>query len=164
MRRMRYVTAVLVTGGVLATASAAAAAKSPEKTSSTTVLQFKASKYGMLLEDKAGRTLYGLTADKPNKSTCKGSCTTYWPPLIAKGKLVAGKGVHKAWLKDFSRSKSTHQVEYHGIPLYSYVGDTGHGQVNGFGVKEYGGTWYPVSTAGKLTKKKIGGTSGGGGW
>lgn len=165
MRRPHYLLSALLAGSVLAGGSAAAAATTAtHKTEKPTVTEFKSAKYGMILENAAGRTLYGLTSDKANKSVCTGICTTYWPPLSPKGKLVAGKGLHKSWLKSFVRSGKTHQVEYHGIPLYRYSGDSGHGQVHGFGIASNGGKWYPVSPKGSLVKKKVSGGGGGGGW
>lgn len=164
MRKVRYVMAALAAGTVLVAGGASAAATTGHRMAAkATVKEWKSSKYGEILENAAGRTLYGLTADKKNKSVCTGGCTGVWPPLVDKHAPVAGSGVKKAWLKTFVRSGTTRQVEYHGHPLYTYSGDSAHGQVNGFGIAADGGKWYPVrAKTGKFVTKSSGG--GGGGW
>jgi hypothetical protein len=40
------------------------------------------------------------------------------------------------------------QVTADGAPLYYFSGDSAAGQVNGQGIKSFGGTWYALQTSG----------------
>jgi len=101
---------------------------------------------GKVLATSSGRTLYLYTPDGRNKgSVCTGGCASAWPPLMTKGKPVAGTGVHKALLGTHKRGSKL-QVTYNGHPLYKYVGDSKAGQINGEGS---GGVWFVVTAAGK---------------
>ena len=100
---------------------------------------------GKVLATSTGRTLYLYTPDGKNKSNCTGSCSAYWPPLITKGKPVAGPGVKKSLLGTAKRGSKL-QVTYNGHPLYRYYADSAAGQANGEGSDS---TWYVVTAAGK---------------
>jgi hypothetical protein len=41
------------------------------------------------------------------------------------------------------------QVTADGAPLYYFSGDSAAGQVNGQGIKSFGGIWYAVQASGK---------------
>jgi len=123
-------------------------------------------KYGKILVDAAGRTLYFLTADSARSPKCTtSSCTSLWPPLLTHGKPRAGKGVATRMLGTVTRGRAR-QVTYRGHPLYLYAGDSGKGQVHGEGIQSFGGTWYVLSGKGtpvkaSLTSHKSGGSGGG---
>ncbi len=149
--------AVLIAAiGTEASASSRPGAAERRASKADVLIVLKSKSYGSILETGAGRTVYGLTADKPGKSTCKGSCTSYWPPLSAKKPWSEGSGVKSSCMKLFTRTKGATQLEYCGIPLYTYILDKKAGDVKGFGVSEFGGTWYPVSPSGHLVKTKKG--------
>jgi predicted lipoprotein with Yx(FWY)xxD motif len=101
--------------------------------------------HGKVLATSTGRTLYLYTPDGKNKSNCTGSCAANWPPLMTKGKPVAGAGVKQALLGTTKRSNGKLQVTYNGHPLYTYIGDMGPGQATGWGTD---GIWYVVTAAG----------------
>ena len=90
---------------------------------------------GAYLTGPNGLTLYVLTTDSANTSTCSGGCAASWPPLtVAKGQVpVAGTGLTGA-LGTFSRSDGSTQVTYNGLPLYYWVSDTKAGDTTGQGV------------------------------
>jgi predicted lipoprotein with Yx(FWY)xxD motif len=92
--------------------------------------------HGKVLATSKGRTLYLDIADGKNKSTCTGSCASIWPPLMTKGKPVAGPGVKKALLGTLKRGAKL-QVSYHGHPLYTFTSDSAAGQANGEGVNGF---------------------------
>ncbi|HLG70882.1 MAG TPA: hypothetical protein VK009_10700, partial [Chloroflexota bacterium] len=48
----------------------------------TTVTVRQSATFGSYLADGAGKTLYTLSSDPANTSTCTGACTTAWPPLL----------------------------------------------------------------------------------
>jgi predicted lipoprotein with Yx(FWY)xxD motif len=125
--------------GVTALPMAAGAAASP------TVITVTHNKtWGQILTLSSGFTLYRLTADSKNKSTCTGACAKIWPPvLLAAGqKTPVGHGV--SGLGMIARAGGTHQVTLDGIPLYRYVGDQKPGQVTG-NVKDTFGQWWDVN-------------------
>jgi predicted lipoprotein with Yx(FWY)xxD motif len=125
-------------------------------------------KYGKILVDASGRTLYLLTSDTASSFACTAGCTGLWPPLLTKGKPRGGKGISKKKLGTAKRGASL-QVTYDGHPLYLYAGDTGTGQVNGEDIKSFGGVWYVLSSSGAAVRAALasstsGGGGSGGGW
>ena len=104
---------------------------------------------GMVLVDNQGRTLYMLTADSAGKSTCAAGCASVWPKatLTSGSTPQAGSGV-SAKLATVTPSDPTPQVTAAGHPLYIYSGDSKSGEVNGQGIKSYGGTWYVLNPDG----------------
>lgn len=111
-------------------------------------------KFGKILVDSAGRTLYALTAGSKKDLTCSGACTGLWPPLLTTGKPRAAKGVDRKLLGTVKRGHAE-QVTYHGWPLYTYAGDTRAGQTLGEGIKSFGGTWLLVGMHGGPVKASL---------
>jgi predicted lipoprotein with Yx(FWY)xxD motif len=140
-------------------------------TSTATVKTRKISGLGVVLVNKKGRTLYVFMKDARRKVTCKGSCTTFWPPLKKPaGKLRAAAPAKTALLGSDKNPSGGRVVTYNKWPLYTYSGDNGAGQANGQALNLEGGKWYVISAKGKVIKHSAssggGGTStgGGGGW
>jgi predicted lipoprotein with Yx(FWY)xxD motif len=104
---------------------------------------------GKIIVDAHGRSLYLFEKDQHGRSACSGSCAMYWPPLITRGKPVAGRGLKESLLGTIRRSNGARQVTYAGHPLYRYVLDTKPGQTNGEGLQDFGGGWDVLSAAGK---------------
>ena len=157
------VTAVVFTG---ITAGSSFATEAPAGTRVTTTPEKKASssaetvkvkktKYGKILVDGKGRTLYLFKKDTSKKSTCMGSCEQAWPPMTASHPHT-GKGVMKSLVSTSSRDKGKKQVTYHGHPLYRFRGDSKAGQTNGEGLNQFGGKWYVVDPHGKAVVHKPG--------
>jgi predicted lipoprotein with Yx(FWY)xxD motif len=130
--------------------------------SSATKVGIASSNLGRILVDGHGRTLYLFARDRNGKSSCAGSCSTYWPPLIASGKPIAIKGAKASLLGTTRRSDGRRQVTYRHHPLYKYVGDSGKGQTTGQGLDLSGGKWWVLSPAGNKIVK--GGSSSAGGY
>lgn len=105
------------------------------------------SKYGQILVDSSGRTLYLLTADTGTQSTCSGTCASIWPPDTTTG-TPANSGVTASLVSTSTRADHSTQVTYKGHPLYTFAKDSKAGDVNGEGIKTFGGTWYVVGTDG----------------
>ncbi|WP_037607092.1 COG4315 family predicted lipoprotein [Streptacidiphilus rugosus] len=105
------------------------------------------SKYGTILVDGSGHTLYMLTADTGGKSTCSGTCAVVWPPEHTSG-MPSNSGVTASMVATTTRADHTTQVTYNGHPLYTFVKDTAPGVVNGEGITNFGGTWYVVGVDG----------------
>ena len=116
------------------------------------------SRYGAILTDARGRTLYGFANDANGKSTCYQQCAQAWPPVVAQGPPQAAQGLNPALLTAVARQDGRMQVMYGKWPLYYFSGDQQAGQTNGQGVK---GVWFVVGASGKLVKAATG-TAGGG--
>jgi predicted lipoprotein with Yx(FWY)xxD motif len=102
------------------------------------------SKFGTIVVDAQGMTLYSLSAEKGGKFICTtGACTGIWHPLTAASGGVSGTGVGS--LGTVKRPDGTIQVTYKGLPLYTFAQDHAPGQTNGQGIKDVG-TWTAATT------------------
>src|SRR4051812_36260964 len=99
------------------------------------------SRFGTILVDGRGFTLYAFTKDGRGPSACFGDCAHAWPPFYATGELGAGPGAQKRLLGSVKRGKKHRQVTYRGRPLYYYRGETQAGQIFCQDVFEFGGDW-----------------------
>src|ERR1051326_3915755 len=50
-------------------------------------------KWGPILVDRDGMTLYTWVVDEPGVSACYGTCPNSWPPALVEGDLVAPAGL-----------------------------------------------------------------------
>jgi predicted lipoprotein with Yx(FWY)xxD motif len=107
------------------------------------------SRYGRILTDGDGRTLYLFTRDTAGRSRCYGPCAKAWPPLLTRGKPVAAAAARGRLLGTTRRRGGAVQVTYRAHPLYYYVGDRRPGEVLCQNVVEYGGTWLVADPAGR---------------
>ena len=139
----KAIAVAVVVAAVVASGSALAASKG-----GTTVLLHK-TKLGKVLSTSSGMTLYLYTPDAKNKSNCYTGCISFWPALLAKGKVQAGPGLKQSLFGVTTRKNGQRQVTYAGHPLYRYVGDSKAGQVNGQG---YQSIWYVLNAAGNAVK------------
>src|SRR6266480_1086958 len=84
----------------------------------------------------AGCSLYLLTSDQlhsltgapfacsDNANALGAPCdSVLWPPVLTSGRPEAGPGVDQHALGIIVRPDGTHQVTYHGKPLYLFYGD-----------------------------------------
>jgi predicted lipoprotein with Yx(FWY)xxD motif len=104
---------------------------------------------GQIVADGRGRSLYLFEKDSKGRSACSGACTVYWPPLLTSGKASAIKGAKASLLGSIRRADGSRQVTYAGHPLYLFSGDTRRGQTNGEGLKDFGASWYVLTSVGK---------------
>src|ERR671922_823029 len=61
-------------------------------------------KYGQILVDGEGLTVYLFVKDKGTASTCYGQCATFWPPVLTNGKPQARSGVDASLLGTTTRT------------------------------------------------------------
>jgi predicted lipoprotein with Yx(FWY)xxD motif len=74
---------------------------------------------------------------------CQGLCAVFWPPLLTSERPAAGPGVDQHALGFIVRPDGSHQVTYHGRPLYlfykdAYIGppvNVGTQGINGAGAR-----------------------------
>lgn len=124
---------------------------------------------GAYLVDSQGRTLYTIVSeDSPDGDVvkgaggkhvkaevvpCEGRCEQLWPALETSGKVEAGDKVDHSKIHVVKRSDGDKQVTYGGYTLFYYARDNGPGDINGQGVKGFGGMWYAVSPSGEEIKQ-----------
>lgn len=134
--------------GFLAVGSVASSA-----TGSSATVSLRKTNLGLILVNARGRTLYLFAKDRNAKSSCNGSCASFWPPLLSPGKPTAGPGVKRSLLGRTRRSNGSMQVTYNKHPLYTYALDKRAGQTKGEGNSLFGAKWWAVSAKGTAVVK-----------
>jgi predicted lipoprotein with Yx(FWY)xxD motif len=122
----------------------------------------KAPNLGSIVVNGKGLTLYHVLSEKNGHVACTGNCLYYWFPVTVKSKsqITLGPGLSKAKIGTVKRPGGGLQVTYAGFPLYRYYLDRAPGQAKAQGERDPAGTWYVISTGGKVVTKKAGtGTS-----
>jgi predicted lipoprotein with Yx(FWY)xxD motif len=137
-----------------ATVAATTTTAAPTTTAATTTtaaavatVKVADTKYGKVLTDDKGNTLYSFSKDEKSKSNCTGTCAATWP-VYAPAAISAGAGIDATKLASFDNAGKK-QLTIDGVPLYYYAGDTKAGDTNGQGI---GGFWYVVDATGKPVK------------
>ena len=101
---------------------------------------------GTLLVDASGRTLYLLTDDGRDSSTCTRGCALAWPPVRTVGSPSPAEGVDADRLGVIPREDGSSQVTYNGWPLYYFAPDERPGDAMGHFVSD---VWYVVTPSGE---------------
>ncbi|WP_328992444.1 hypothetical protein OG394_39305 [Kribbella sp. NBC_01245] len=118
----------------------------------------KSDKFGDIVVDGAGKTLYVFDKDtaNPSKSNCDGECEAKWPVLKAGSAAPQVEGIDASLVGTVTRTDGSKQVTLAGLPLYYFANDAKAGDVNGQAV---GGIWWVVGPDGKkITAEKAPGT------
>jgi len=100
----------------------------------------------IVVDGERSRAVYVFAADPPGRSTCTGSCTNLWPPLLTEGFPQAGEGIRAELLGYITLREGGFQVTYDNQPLYGYAGDLNPGSALGHGV---GGNWSAIRPDGR---------------
>jgi predicted lipoprotein with Yx(FWY)xxD motif len=136
-------------GGPGAYGGGAPAKAAPSKAApGTTTVRLAPSKFGKILVDSHGRTLYDFVADKTTASTCYGACASLWPPLTVSGAPKAGPQILGSLLGTTKRTDGTTEVTYKGHPLYYFASDTKPGNTTGQDINQFGALWYVLTRDG----------------
>jgi len=101
------------------------------------------SQFGRIVADGTGQAVYVFDRETTSRPECYGGCAQAWPPVLTKGRPVAGKGARPGLLGTTRRRDGRRQVTLDGKPLYSYIADS-PGQVLCHDVDEFGGLWLVV--------------------
>jgi predicted lipoprotein with Yx(FWY)xxD motif len=159
--------AALGAGGVMA-------ATAGTQSTTATVRAVQNGRYGMVLVNSRGLSLYRFMLDHRGISRCSGACAVTWPPLLVSGtaKPTVGGGAIRSLVGTIRRANGTRQVTYAGFPLYRYAGDTGPGMTTGEGLNSFKAKWWLVNTRGLIVTHAMttpsttssGTTTSGGGW
>jgi len=123
------------------------AAMASAGSSSTTLTAATVGRFGSVLGNSKGHSLYLLEKHGKPVACTSPACVSSWPPLlVAEGSRVTwGHGV-KGHVGTVARG-SRLQVTYNGWPVYTFAGDSGPRQANGEGLSNFGGTWYLLHAA-----------------
>src|SRR5436190_15711621 len=136
--------AVLAIAAVIAVAAIASASSSTGRAS--TVKEGRALGKTVLV-NRAGLTLYSLSAETHGRFICTGNCLSLWHPLVVRhGQKPSGH----SGLATIRRPGGQTQVTYKGKPLYTFSGDHKRGDANGEGFKDVG-VWH-AAVAGTSTQ------------
>lgn len=136
------------TSGVSTPAPTASAVASAPATSAPSTLKIASSRYGSIIVDRTGHTLYLFDAEASPAPKCYGPCANAWPPLLTSTAPIAGPGLDQALIATAARTDGSKQVTYNGHPLYFYVGDHAAGDIKCQAVIEFGGGWYVLDARG----------------
>jgi len=109
---------------------------------------------GKVLVDRQGMTLYVLSADSTNTSTCSAQCLQFWPAAAPGGTQKVSAATGHTTTPD-----GTAIATVGGHPVYAFSLDHKPGDVNGEGISEFGGTWYAASPTGQPVTGKASGSS-----
>ena len=158
-----FIAAAALSGAVLVTAALGATdSASAPQASKGAIVGLRNTPLGKVLVDARGRTLYLFEKDTRGRSTCYGTCATYWPPLLSTAKPRAGRGVRASLLGVVKRADGRRQVTYAGHPLYTFFGDKRAGQTTGEGLTDFGAAWDAVAASGRSVEPTAAGSSGSG--
>jgi predicted lipoprotein with Yx(FWY)xxD motif len=103
-------------------------------------------RFGRILADSRGHTLYLFTADQRGRSVCYKACAKVWHAATVTGRPTAGPGL-TARLTTVARRDHVRQLVANGHPLYTLTADKRPGQVNGQG---FLGEWFVLSPSGQM--------------
>jgi predicted lipoprotein with Yx(FWY)xxD motif len=149
MKRKRK---ALLTGAGLVAAAAviaiAALSNASGSTSSATTVKRGHALGKAVLVNRAGRTLYSLSAETNGRFICTGSCVSTWHPLLVRrGQRPTGAPA----LSTIRRPTGQIQVTYRGKPLYTFAGDGKPGDAKGEGFRDVG-VWHAAALSGTARK------------
>jgi predicted lipoprotein with Yx(FWY)xxD motif len=113
-----------------------------------TKVRLRGSDFGPMLWGPNRQAIYIFENDRPDRSRCYGECARAWPPVLTRGKPVAGRGVRERLLGTTRRRNGKRQVTYDGKPLYYYAHE-GAGEVLCHDVFLNGGYWWVVGRNGE---------------
>ncbi len=149
--------ALMVSGiaGILALSGcgSSAAKASPSASAGVTVgagsiLHTHGSPIGTVLTTTSGMTLYVFSANTPGHLACDAACLVHWPAYtVAAGASLKGPGGVTLSTVKMSAGE---QLTVNGEPVYTFVGDSAPGQVNGEGLNVFGGIWYALHVNGTV--------------
>ena len=137
--------------------SPSTAASSPSPSEAATGIKIAVAdnaKYGKILVDDKGMTVYLFVKDTGTQSTCYTQCAVFWPPVLTTGKPQAGAGVDASLLGTTTRTDGTVEVTYAGHPLYYFQKDKAPGDTTGQGVNGFGDLWWVLNPKGAAITTK----------
>jgi predicted lipoprotein with Yx(FWY)xxD motif len=101
-----------------------------QPTPGNTVKLAATTKFGNVITDGQGKTLYFFAIDANGNSGCTGGCSTAWPTFY-QANLTLDKGLDAKDFGTITRTDGAKQTTYKGWPLYYFAGDAKAGDING---------------------------------
>lgn len=98
---------------------------------------------GNYLTDDYGRALYYFDKDPSGKSVCEGDCLVNWPAYSSTSVNVPST-IKPNDIGTITRADGSKQASFKGFPLYYFIKDKVHGELNGQGIND---VWYVVDPA-----------------
>ena len=139
--------AKLLSTALLASALLVAAVEPAPAMAAGTKLSVRGSDFGPMVWGPDRQAVYVFQRDRRGRSRCYGRCARAWPPVLTRGRPVAGRGVRRSLLGTTRRRGGRRQVTYAGRPLYFYAHE-GPGEVLCHNVNLNGGLWWVVGRNG----------------
>lgn len=115
-------------------------------------------KFGAILVDSSGKTLYTLTSGG-KAVACSGACLSVWPPLLLPSGMTSATGASGVTGLGVTAAGGGQQVTHDGLPLYRFSADPAAGDANGDGINSFGGVWHVVKTGAGASSGGAGGSS-----
>jgi len=115
----------------------------PAEAASGRTIKVVKSQFGSIVGDGRGQAVYVFDKERSGRSECYGACARAWPPVLTRGRPMAGKGVRDRRLGTIRRRGGSRQVTFRGRPLY-YDVDAAPGRVLCHNVSEFGGLWLVI--------------------
>lgn len=102
----------------------------PTPSATNSVKLATTAKFGNVITDGQGKTLYFFAIDANGNSGCTGGCTAAWPTFY-QANLTLDKGLDAKDFATITRTDGAKQTTYKGWPLYYFSGDAKPGDING---------------------------------
>jgi predicted lipoprotein with Yx(FWY)xxD motif len=96
----------------------------------TSVKLASSTKFGSIMTDSLGKSLYFFSLDANGTSGCSGDCIAAWP-VFYKEHLTIDTSLKAADFGVITRADGSKQTTYKGWPLYYYAGDAKAGDITG---------------------------------
>lgn len=160
MRRVLLVATAATIGGTLAVSIPAATASTSRAASASKPAKIELYKtsIGKILicgsgcpSGQTGYTVYAFTRDSKNRDACQkiSYCLQSWPPVLTKGRPIAGTGVRQSLLGTTKLKSGKLQVTYKGFPIYTYVGDSSKHETAFVNYYQFNGYWPGLNASGQ---------------
>lgn len=113
----------------------------------TVLVANSTARFGTVVIDGAGWTLYRSDADsaRPSTSACTSECTQAWPPVLVQPGKPDYEGISPTLVGSVTRDDGAEQVTIGGWPVYRHAADSKPGAVDGQGSA---GHWWAVTPTG----------------
>jgi predicted lipoprotein with Yx(FWY)xxD motif len=137
--RNALIAALAVVGLITASCKKSSTDQAPATPAAVTGFQLtQNAKFGNILTDNNGKSLYFFSDDAAAAATCTGGCAVVWPAFYTANPSI-GTGLAASDFSVTTRADGSKQNTYKGWPLYYYQNDAKAGDTNGDAIDK---TWF----------------------